>query len=162
MPDTHRQTCRILRAATLAVAAGLAVLVVLVPIGLPAGYRFDGATLGPQQWQALRAITALPVLCYLWALWAAQHALGEIAAGRAFQATVSRAMRQIGAGVLAGALCEVFVTIHLVRLVLGGTGSYAYVDLSAIVLGVVGAALIALAGLVDQARRLQTELDGIL
>ena len=41
-------------------------------------------------------------------------------------------------------------------------GSYAYFDISAIVLGVVGAALILLARVVDEARLVQAELDEIL
>jgi hypothetical protein len=90
-----------------------------------------------------------------------QRALGDLASGRTFHPTVARAMRHIGAGVLAGALMEVFVVLNLVRLVVGH-GSYLFFDTSAIVLGVVGAALILLARLVDQARALQAELDEIL
>jgi hypothetical protein len=67
-----------------------------------------------------------------------------------------------GAGVLAGALLQVFAVINLLRVLLGGSGSYLYLDPSAIVLGAVGAALILLASVVDRGRALQAELDGIL
>lgn len=105
---------------------------------------------------------ALPAMGYLWALWAAQDALGRLAAGELFYATVVRALRRIVAGVLAGALLSVVGVTNLGRWITGGEGSYLCFDPSGIVLGVVGAALILLACVVEQARRLQAELDEIL
>ena len=84
-----------------------------------------------------------------------------LGAGRLFHPTVARAMRHIGIGVLAGALFNVFAVTNLSRWIAGGHGGYLYLDLSGIVLGVVGAALVLLARLVDQARALQAELDEI-
>ncbi len=161
MSDSFLNQCRLLRLATAAVALGLALLVGLGLVVSPIPLNLDVRTLDSGQWWSLRLVTALPVLGYLWALWSAQHALGELAAGRTFQPTVSRAMRHIGAGVLVGALIQVFVLTNLMRWVLGGSGGYLYFDLSAIVLGVVGAAIMLLAGLVDEARTMQTELDEI-
>ena len=94
----------------------------------------------------LSVVRFLPGLGYLWALWAVQRALADLAAGRLFHPTVARAMRQIGIGVLSGALLSVFALTNLSRW---------------IALGVVGAALVLLARLVDQARALQAELDEI-
>ncbi len=162
MPDPFRSHCRALRWATLTVAIGLAALVALGFVGPPMGMRVGASALTGEQWVSLRLIVALPAVGYLWALWSAQRALGDLAAGRTFQPTVSRAMRHIGAGVLVGALIEVFALTNLMRLVLGGRGSYLYFDLSAIVLGVVGAALILLARLVDEARAKRAELDEIV
>jgi hypothetical protein len=48
------------------------------------------------------------------------------------------------------------------RFVLDAPGSYVYFELSAIVLGVIGAALVLVARVVDQARALQAELDEII
>ena len=110
---------------------------------------------------ALVAVHLTPALGYLWALWAVQRALGELAAGATFQPAVARAMRHIGIGVLAGALFNVFAVTNLSRWISGGHGGYLYFDLSGIVLGVVGAALVLMARLVDQARALQAELDEI-
>ncbi len=162
MLDPFRSHCRALRWATLTVAIGLATLVALGLVGPPMGMRIDASALTGEQWVSLRLIVALPAVGYLWALWSAQRALGDLAAGRTFQPTVSRAMRHVGAGVLAGALFEVFALTNLMRWVLGGQGSYLYFDLSAIVLGVVGAALILLARLVDEARAMRAELDEIV
>lgn len=162
MPDHFRHSCRVLRAATLFVFVCVALLVVSGAVGLPlwpigSASRYEGL-----QRVLLTAIMGLPALGYLWALWSAQRGLGDLAAGRTFHPTVARAMRHIGAGVLIGALLEVFAVTNLLREVFGGRGSYLYFDLSAIVLGVVGAALILLASLVDRARALQTELDEIV
>lgn len=162
MSDRFRRHCRVLRLMTVTVAFGLAAMVALGVVGLPMPTRIDFSALEPGQWWSLRLIVALPAAGYLWALWSAQRALGDLAAGRTFQPTVSRAMRHIGAGVLVGALIEVFALTNLLRWLLGGSGSYLYFDLSAIVLGVVGAALVLLARLVDEARALQAELAEIV
>ena len=91
-----------------------------------------------------------------------QRAFGEIGAGALFAASVSRALRHIGAGVLVGALLSVFAVTNLTRMIEGGRGSLMYFDLSGIVLGVVGVALVLLARLFDHARALQAELDEIV
>lgn len=159
--DFHRH-CRVLRLATLVVGLGLFALVASGMVGPAMPSSFDARSLDPARWWTLRLVIALPAMGYLWALWSAQRALGELAAGRTFQPTVSRAMRHIGAGVLVGALIEVFAMSNLMRMVIGGTGGYLYFNLSAIVLGVVGAALVLLARLVDEARAMQVELDEIV
>lgn len=160
-PDRFRSQCRLLRAATLVVFVGFC-LVLGVAMGvLP--WRLSTDPDGGTGTQAmLLVIRLLPGVGYLWALWAVQRALGELAKGGMFHPAVARAMRHIGIGVLAGALFNVFAVTNLSRWIAGGQGGYLYFDLSGIVLGVVGAALVLLARLVDQARALQAELDEIL
>ena len=159
--DRFRSHCRLLRAATLVVFAGLVLLLVPGVGGLPMLHA-PAAGAGDGTQALLRLVRFLPGLGYLWALWAVQRALADLGAGRLFNATVARAMRHIGIGVLGGALSSVFLVTNLGRWIVGGHGSYAYFDLSGIVLGVVGAALVLLARLVDQARAMQDELDEIL
>lgn len=159
--ERFRSQCRLLRAATLVVFALFCLVLVLglgvLPWRLPTDPRGDVAT------QAmLLAVRLLPGVGYLWALWAVQRALGELASGAMFHPAVARAMRHIGIGVLAGALFNVFAVTNLSRWISGGHGGYAYFDLSGIVLGVVGAALVLLARVVDQARAMQAELDEIV
>lgn len=161
VPDRFRSQCRLLRIATLVVFTSLFMMLALGMIGLPWHLPVD-ADAGKGTRALLSFVRFLPGLGYLWALWAVQRALGDLAGGRLFHPTVARAMRQIGIGVLAGALLNVFAVINLSRWITGGQGGYAYFDLSGIVLGVVGAALVLLARLVDQARALQDELDEIL
>jgi hypothetical protein len=162
MSDQFRRQCRALRLATQIVFFGLSLLVLTGAAGLP--WFPNGAKL-PQDFGsrlALLAVQALPALGYLWALWSVQRALGDLALGRIFHPTLARALRHIGIGVLAGSLLKVFAVTNLTRLLIEVRGSYAYFDLSAIVLGVVGAALVLLARVVDEARLVQAELDEIL
>lgn len=161
MPDRFNLQCRLLRGATLVVFFGLVLLLSYVSIVLPVWYGQLLHTGFDTRDTLTALVPVLPALGYLWALWAVQRALADLAAGRLFHATVARAMRQIGIGVLVGALLNVFVVASLIRMIVGGHGSYLNFDLSGIVLGVVGAALIVLARLVDQARALQAELDEI-
>ena len=161
VPDRFRSHCRLLRVAALVVFVGLFLLLAMGMVGLP--WRL--ATDAGDDWSTralLSVVRFMPGLGYLWALWAVQRALADLAAGRMFHAAVAHAMRHIGIGVLAGALLNVFAVTNLSRWIAGGQGGYLYFDLSGIVLGVVGAALVLLARLVDQARALQAELDEIL
>ena len=162
MSDRFLRQCRALRLATQIVFFGLTLLVLSGASGLPWFPR--GAKL-PEDFAhrlALFGVHALPAIGYLWALWSVQRALADLAQGRIFNATLARALRHVGIGVLAGSLLKVFAVTNLARLVIEVRGSYAYFDMSAIVLGVVGAALILLARVVDEARLVQAELDEIL
>lgn len=117
----------------------------------------------PQSHQfALSVAGALPALCYLWALYSVYRAFARLARGELFQATVAVALRHIGYAVVAGALLRVFAVTNLTRMIVHGHGGFAYFDPSGITLGVVGAALILVAQLIDRARSLQDELDTIV
>lgn len=162
MTDPFRRQCRALRRATLVVFFGLTLVVLTGVAGLPwfpEGAKLPDAFL-PRL--ALFGVQALPSIAYLWALWSVQRALGDLGDGRIFHPTVARALRHVGAGVLAGSLLKVFAVTNLTRLLIDMRGSFAWFDVSAIVLGVVGAALILLARVVDEARLVQAELDEIL
>lgn len=161
MPQRYQQQCRLLRIATLVVSAGLLALLSLGMVGQP-WWRGDAAPQDDSTRLLLAVLRFLPGLGYLWGLWAVQRALADLGSNRMIQATVARAMRHIGLGVLAGALLNIFAVTNLWRWVMGGQGGYLYFDLSAIVLGVVGAALVLLAKVVDRARALQDELDEFL
>jgi hypothetical protein len=162
MSDSYRRLCRALRMATIFVMVCLAILVISGAVGLPLWPASAGPRIEGSQRALLIVVQGLPAAGYLWALWSAQRALGDLSAGRTFHPTVARAMRHIGVGVLVGALLQVFAVTNLLRELIGGRGGYLYFDLSAIVLGVVGAALILLASLVDRGRALQAELDEIV
>ena len=162
MPDRFRAQCRLLRIATLIVFFGLTLMLSLGLIGLPSWHAQGMWAHGGIRQTLSMLVPGLPALGYLWALWAVQRALADLAGGRMFHATVARAMRHMGIGVLVGSLLNVFMVTNLIRMIVGGHGSYLYFDLSGIVLGVVGAALILLARVVDMARAMQDELDEIV
>ena len=162
MSDPFRRQCRLLRFATRVVFFGMLLIVLTGAAGLP--FFPNGAKL-PENFLhrlALFAVQALPAITYLWALWSVQRALGDLAVGRIFHPTVARALRHIGIAVLAGSLLKVFAVTNLTNLLLGTRGNWIWFELSAIVLGVVGAALVLLARVVDEARLVQAELDEIL
>ena len=162
MSDSFRRQCRALRLAAQVVFYGMALLVLTGAAGLP--FFPNGAKL-PDSFLhrlALFAVQALPAIAYLWALWSVQRALGDLAAGRIFHPTLARALRHVGIAVLAGSLLKVFAVTNLTNLLLGTRGNLLWFELSAIVLGVVGAALVLLARVVDEARLVQDELDEIL
>jgi hypothetical protein len=162
MSDAFRRHCRLLRLATQIVFFGMALIVLTGAAGLP---FFPRGQKLPEDFLprlALFGAQALPALGYLWALWSVQRALGDLGAGRIFHPTVARALRHVGIGVLAGSLLKVFAVTNLTRLFVDVRGNYAWFDLSAVVLGVVGAALVLLARVVDEARLVQAELDEIL
>ncbi len=161
MPQRYQQHCHLLRIATLVVSAGLLALLSLGMIGQP-WWRGNAAPQDGSTQLLLAVLRFLPGLGYLWALWAVQRALADLGSHRMFHGTVARAMRHIGLGVLAGALLNIFAVTNLWRWMMGGQGGYLYFDLSAIVLGVVGAALLLLAQVVDRARALQDELEEFL
>ena len=159
--DRFRRQCRFLRMGVVCALAGLAALLALIYVVMPVAYlvtndRISGRSL------LLLLVHVAPAIAYLWALWAVQRALGDMAAGRMFQATVARALRQIGYGVIAGALLSIFAVTNLSRIIEHGRGGFAYFDLSAMVLAVVGVALIMLSRLVERAERLQRELDEMI
>ena len=156
-----RALCRLLRFATLGVAVGLALLYLVGAVGLPWVASGGEAPEGVRRFLLVTTF-ALPASGYLWALWALQRTLADLSAGRLFHATVAHGLRQMGVGVLGGALANVFLVTNVARWITGGHGSYLYFDLSGIVLGVVGASLVLIAHVVDAARAAQDELDGIL
>ena len=161
-PDHFRRQCRWLRGATLMVFIGLClVLSFTFVMGTIGAAPVAGKAATTNIDICLSFVYLLPAAGYLWALWAVQRVLADVAAGRMFHPAVARALRHIGIGVLAGALLKVFAVTNLSRWIAGGQGGYLYFDLAAIVLGVVGAALILLARLVERARELETELEGI-
>lgn len=154
LPPSFARRCRFLHYATLLVLGVFVVLLLALAMAELSGQA---------SWHALLdfLLARTPMLFYLWALWAVQRALQKLAQGQLFHLTLARALRQVGVAVLLGALFNVFALSNLMRMLHGGHGGYATFDPSGMVLGVVGAALIMLAQVIDQARKLQRELEEI-
>lgn len=162
--DSFRRQCRLLRMLATGVFVCLDLILGFAYLLMPLVYLAEQhASLASYQRSSLLGLVQVsPGVCYLWALWAIRRALDDMATGQLFQPTVARALRQVGGGVIAGALISIFVVTNISRMIVHGHGGFAYFDLSGIVLVIVGAALILLARLVDQARKMERELDDMI
>ncbi|UGB39035.1 DUF2975 domain-containing protein [Frateuria soli] len=159
-----QQHCRLLRHVTTAVWLCLALLLVLPFVLVPLVSLLAHGDTSGRGWRDLlvAAVHGVPGAFYLWGLWAVRRALDELAQGRLFAAAVALALRHMGVAVMGGALFNLFAVTNLTRMIEHSRGGYAYFDLSGIVLAIVGAALVLLARLVEQARRMESELEGIV
>lgn len=106
-------------------------------------------------------VWASPSFFYLFAVWSIGSAMGQLAKGRLIQPTLSKALRHVGIALGLGGLLAVFGVTNISRL-LGGHGSFAYFDVAGMTLGMIGGALFLLGRVVDQADRIQSELDEMI
>ena len=107
-------------------------------------------------------IVLAPQLCYLFGLWSLRSAFDELAQNKLFGEHLSRALSTLGVSLIAGAVISVFFVTNLIRIIHDVPGGFLNFDLSAIVLAVVGGALVLLSRLMVKARRLKAELDEIV
>jgi hypothetical protein len=106
-------------------------------------------------------VRRLPMLFYLWAIWNARQAIAAIGRGELFGQIVPRLLSRVGLALFVGALTNVFFGQWLLGWMGRGWG-LAYLDVSAITVGVIGATLAILAQLLRQASRMRQELDEFL
>ena len=118
--------------------------------------RFD-----PAVWLET-AVWATPTLFYLFAVWSIGAAMGQLSKGRLIQPILGKALRHVGLALGLGGLLSVFGVTNISRLIGGDQGSFAYFDVASMTLGMIGGALFLLGRVVDQAHRLQSELDDMI
>lgn len=140
------------------VGAILALMHVIVPIVFLGRGQYSGF----QHLWLGEVVKATPTLFYLFAVWSIGSAMGQLAKGRLIEATLPRAMRRVGLALGLGGLLSVFGITNLARLITGGSGSYAYFDVSGMTLGMIGGALFLLGRVMEQAGRVQAELDEMI
>lgn len=99
---------------------------------------------------------------YLFAVWSIGSAMGQLAGGRLIQPVLAAALRKVGLALGLGGLFSVFAMTNLLRLVRGGEGGWAYFDVSGMTLGMIGGALFLLGRVMEQADRVQSELDEMI
>lgn len=109
-----------------------------------------------------QAVWASPTVFYLFAVWAIGSAMGQLSRGRLIQPTLSRALRHVGLALGLGGLLSVFGVTNIVRMIEGGAGGFANFDVAGMTLGMIGGALFLLGRVVDQADRIQSELDEMI
>ncbi|WGM30886.1 DUF2975 domain-containing protein [Brevundimonas sp. NIBR11] len=115
----------------------------------------------PELW-VRQAVWASPAVFYLFGVWAIGSALGQVAKGRLIQPTLARALRRVGVALGLGGLLSVFGVTNILRVIEGSVGGLANFDVAGMTLGMIGGALFLLGRVVDQADRIQSELDEMI
>ena len=103
-----------------------------------------------------------PVVFYLFAGWSIGSAMGQLSKGRLIQPTLSSALRRVGLSLGLGGVMSVFVVSNLLRLIENGRGGLLHFDVAGMTLGMIGGALFLLGGVVEQAGKVQAELDEMI
>lgn len=107
-------------------------------------------------------VWASPSLFYLFAVWSIGSAMGQLAKGRLIHPTLSSALRRVGLAMGFGGLLSVFGVTNLMRLLGDERSSWAYFDVAGMTLGMIGGALVLLGRVLDQATRIQAEMDEMI
>ncbi len=103
----------------------------------------------------------LPLLFYLWAVWSVRRAVIAIGRGEGHEEALGQLIGRVGLALFLGGIATVFISPWLAAWI-NGRGSFAFYDVSAITVGVVGAALVLVARLLGQAAAMRRELDEII
>lgn len=119
-------------------------------------------TLPPERSLATAFLTGVPPACYLFGVWSIGRAMGQLSKGRLFQPTVADALRRVGLALGVGGVFSVFIVTNLLRVIGETRGGYLHFDIPGMTLGMIGGALFLLGAIVDQAGRVQAELDEII
>ncbi len=119
---------------------------------------YDGT---PGRWMS-DVVWALPTVFYLFAVWAIGSAMGQLSKGRLIQLILVHALRRVGLSLGLGGLFSVFGVTNVIRLIEGGRGGFAYFDVAGMTLGMIGGALFLLGGVMEQAGKVQAELDEMI
>lgn len=109
-----------------------------------------------------QVIWGLPSLFYLYAVWTIGSAMGQLAKGRLIQPTLADALRRVGLALGLGGVLSVFGVTNLSRVLEGGAGSWLHFDVAGMTLGMIGGALFLLGRVMEQAGRVQAELDEMI
>lgn len=160
--DRFRLRCRQFRWLAIFMVVSVGALLVLMYAIAPAVMMAQGRfELEASQWLR-QVVWASPTLFYLFAVWSIGSALGQLGRGRLIQPTLADALRRVGLALGFGGLLSVFGITNLSRLIEGGRGGFAYFDVSGMTLGMIGGALFLLGRVMDQAGRVQAELDEMI
>lgn len=103
-----------------------------------------------------------PAFLYLFGVWSIGSAMGQLSKGRLIQPILSSALRRVGLSLGLGGVMSVFVVPNVVRLMDIGGGALLHFDVAGMTLGMIGGALFLLGGVVEQAGRVQAELDEMI
>jgi hypothetical protein len=138
------------------------VLLILERLGAPAAsLAQSGSDAGALREIARRLVMSVPDVADLAALYFVRVALKSFARGDFFAPVVTRMLERVGAMLAAGALASAFLVPLAERAIGAGPGYWIAFDVSALVLGAVGLALIVIARVLRRASAIESELAGI-
>ena len=162
--DRFRLMCRQFNWLAIFMVCCVGLLLVLMYVASPIAYMLRGQARPPEfvdLWLA-QAIKDLPQLFYLFAVWSIGRAMGQLGKGRLIQPVMASALRRVGLALGFGGLLSVFGVTNIIRLVNDGHGGWMYFDVSGMTLGMIGGALFLLGRVMEQADRVQAELDEMI
>ena len=157
-----RRRCAQFRWLAVFMVVSVGALLALVYLIAPAVLLVRGDYQGPPMRWLTQAVWTLPTVFYLFAVWSIGAAMGQLSKGRLIQPTLASALRRVGLALGLGGLFHVFGVTNLTRLIEGGQGGWAWFDVAGMTLGMIGGALFLLGGVMDQAGKVQAELDEMI
>lgn len=110
---------------------------------------------------ACEAVSAFPEALYLLGLWWVREALAGFAKGALFAASITRMLDRVGVVLAGGAFARIFLVPGACRLLGFDPGYWIAFDAASLVLGAIGLAFRAIAGVLRHASAVQSELDEI-
>ncbi len=160
--DRFRRRCAQFRWLAVFMVISVGALLALMHVVAPAVLLLRGESPVPAERWLTHAVWALPTVFYLFAVWSIGAAMGQLSRGRLIQPTLASALRRVGLALGFGGLLSVFGVTNVTRLIEGGAGGWAYFDVAGMTLGMIGGALFLLGGVMEQAGKVQAELDEMI
>lgn len=160
--DRFRLMCRQFNWLAIFMVVSVGALLTLMHLIVPVVFTLRGEHPGLNELWLVDAVKAVPSLFYLFAVWSIGSAMGQLAKGRLIQPVMAAALRRVGLALGFGGLFSVFAMTNLLRLFTGGHGGWLYFDVSGMTLGMIGGALFLLGRVMEQAARVQSELDDMI
>jgi hypothetical protein len=158
--DIFRKRCGQFRWLAVFMVVSVGLLLALIHVASPLVLRNRGTVEMDAVITGL--LTGIPPACYLFGVWSIGRAMGELAKGRLFQPTVASALRRVGLALGIGGVFSVFLVTNLLRIAGVTSGGYLHFDVPGMTLGMIGGALFLLGRVVDQAGRIEAELDEMI
>lgn len=110
---------------------------------------------------ACQAVSAVPELLFLLGLWWVRETLAAFARGTLYALPITRMLDRVGVVLVVGSLVRIFVVPGVCRLLGFDAGYWIAFDAAGLVLGSIGLAFRAIAGVLRHASAMQSELDEI-
>lgn len=110
---------------------------------------------------ACQAAAAVPEILFVLGLWWVREALAAFARGELFTLPMTRMLDRVGVVLAAGSAVRIFLVPGACNLLGFPAGHWIAFDAASLVLGAIGLALKAIAGVLRHASAIQSELDEI-